>query len=189
MAGGNNRTSRNNNTLDVENLDIRSHIYDASGSTGEAGYFLSTTATGTQWSSIGVSGNLAHYSWSLADCKVDIDAFGSQLDLESVTVVKTLDDVVISAVPVGLRLTSVTASWSAIASTSQVYLTYPEPYGNTTFLTACLPAITRYTPGGLPIATTSNNAVSIVAGPAIEIKCAVTPGQFAVGGGVLKVVV
>ena len=155
----------------------------------------STGAQGPQGvAGSGSASSIAYKTWALTNAKVDIVAFGEQAALDSVSVVRTTDDIVVSGVAVGLTLHTITVGWTSMVNSSGVAtVTYPEPHQNTTIATAHVPALTKYTIAGVPIASYTGNSLSID-NPSgtyrTNVAFSIQAGQFTQGaGGIAKIVV
>lgn len=86
---------------------------------------------------------------------VQIVAYGSTVDVNSITVTKTANNVTLSTVPAGVIVQSIQVYFSGtdIGANTSCSITYPEPNGATALEQCLLPQVTRYQTSWNPFGT------------------------------------
>jgi hypothetical protein len=124
--------------------------------------------------------------------KVFLYGMGTQADMNNVVITKNTgsDDITISSVPSGLKLTSICMNHQTMnLSSGVIYLIYPDPNGASSFSDASLPVISKFTTAGAFITTFTGNSV-VMDTTNIKIGFTVGSGQFTqAAGGIAKVVI
>jgi len=161
-------------------------ITKADGSTN--GYLASS-----DWTAFNSKAAVSRRTISLTNATVFLVAAGSQSDVNSISVVRNTDDIVISAIPSGVKVISICVNYTSMVNSSgSAYVYYPEPNGSTTLSAATLPAIMRFTSVGAWISSSTGASVAItnVSGTyMVQLGLPIAAGQFSqAAGGIAKIV-